>query len=57
MSQDGTAFAQSIQQVVLWPDLTADSPSSSWFPNCVCPALRPVSSLRFVNVYLIIMEG
>lgn len=55
MSQDGTGFAQNIQKVVLWVDLMAGSRSSSWFPNSVCPALRPVLSLRFINGYLIII--
>lgn len=57
MSQDGTGFSQIIQPVVLWPGLTADSTLSSLIPMNVCAALKLVSSLMFVNVYLIIMEG
>lgn len=57
MSQDGTGFSQIIQPVVLQPGLTADSTLSSLIPMNVCAALKLVSSLMFVNVYLIIMEG
>lgn len=56
MSQDSIVFAQIIQLVVLQPDLMAYNTLSSLIPMNVCPALRLVLSLTFVNVYLIIME-